>query len=617
MKKTVACALAMLLLLICGSAAYAESHLSKGWLVEFTGNEMLTNYTSADFAKVFGAIEPGDTIQAIIQLKNSYPDKATWYMHNEAIRSLEDSRNSAEGGLYTYKLTYTNAAGKVTTLYDSSVVGGENQSIYTTDPEGLNQISDKLRDYFYLDEFGANQQGAVCFYVTLEGETQGNGYQNTLAGIEAQFAVEPLKGPTTTSSSVVPYSSRPRTADDAALKVYAAAMIAAGGGLLMLKNKNKRAGTLMLLVLLLAPLLPQISAEAEDYNYAITVYSGKAGSFSTGKTKKTVYTKGQQVDLGDIMFDDVTPGDSKYYVKGIRLAGRDNSEKMDELVFPASQDAMYCVAYGVIGDGTTYTVNYLDQQGNALLPQRTLYGNVGDKPVVAYRYVDGYQPNANNLTKTLVKNAAENVFTFTYSLVQKPANNNTTVVQQGTTGGNTGGTNNNAGQNANATPAPSATPEATATPGPSPDGTELNTIPAVTPTPEPTPEPTPAPTPEPTPAPTPAPTPVQMMDLDAPQETPLINLSDVTVPLAELQARAEYGEKAAKNAIILRWALLGTGILALAAAILAFFLMRRNKKLEATAANFNRVLDPPPAPQQYQPRNPNEDFLYNWRDGQR
>ena len=39
---------------------------------------------------------------------------------------------------------------------------------------------------------------------------------------------------------------------------------------------------------------------------------------------------------------------------------------------------------------TSYTVNYVDENGNELAPSRTYYGNVGDRPVVAYLYMDGY-----------------------------------------------------------------------------------------------------------------------------------------------------------------------------------------------------------------------------------
>ncbi len=62
-----------------------------------------------------------------------------------------------------------------------------------------------------------------------------------------------------------------------------------------------------------------------------------------------------------------------------------------------------------------YTVQYKDADGNELAESQTFYGNVGDKPVVAYRYIENYVPQALALTKTLSENAAENVFTFTYA----------------------------------------------------------------------------------------------------------------------------------------------------------------------------------------------------------
>ena len=62
-----------------------------------------------------------------------------------------------------------------------------------------------------------------------------------------------------------------------------------------------------------------------------------------------------------------------------------------------------------------YTVNYQDASGNALAESQTFYGNIGDKPVVAYRYVENYIPDALALTKTLSDNESENVFTFTYT----------------------------------------------------------------------------------------------------------------------------------------------------------------------------------------------------------
>ena len=114
------------------------------------------------------------------------------------------------------------------------------------------------------------------------------------------------------------------------------------------------------------------------------------------------------------------PEGSKYYIRGIRESGRDNNTAGNSS-FVVDSDREYVVAYGIRGNMVSYQVNYEDQEGNALLESQTFYGAVGDRPVVAFQYVDGYQPQAYNLTGTLSSNEAENVFTFTYTETEAPA----------------------------------------------------------------------------------------------------------------------------------------------------------------------------------------------------
>jgi hypothetical protein len=91
-----------------------------------------------------------------------------------------------------------------------------------------------------------------------------------------------------------------------------------------------------------------------------------------------------------------------------------------------------------------YTVNYQDASGKSLAESQTFYGNVGDKPVVAYRYVENYIPDALALTKTLSDNESENVFTFTYTpgatdrIVETTTTVTTTVPGTATPAGTTG-----------------------------------------------------------------------------------------------------------------------------------------------------------------------------------
>lgn len=176
-----------------------------------------------------------------------------------------------------------------------------------------------------------------------------------------------------------------------------------------------------------------MSVKAEDYTYKVTIYSGKQGTF-TGIPGNLVKENNATVSISDdksaIVIDKLNPNDSvnmselltsvslgsnsKYYVRGIKESGRDNSEKLNTLSFDVKEDQEYVVAYGIKGNQVAYTINYQDANGNKLADSQTFYGNVGDKPVVAYTYIDGYTPEYRNLTKTLSANAAENVFTFNY-----------------------------------------------------------------------------------------------------------------------------------------------------------------------------------------------------------
>lgn len=237
-----------------------------------------------------------------------------------------------------------------------------------------------------------------------------------------------------------------------------------------------------------------VSVKAEDYKYQVTIFSGKQGAFSGTAglvVKGADYSVSNTADA--IVIKDLNPGDtvsfearsgavaldkdSKYYVQGIRISGRDNNAAVENSSFEVTGDQEYVVAYGIKGNQVAYTINYQDANGNKLADSQTFYGNVGDKPVVAYTYIDGYAPEYRNLTKTLSANAAENVFTFNYLpyetvTVTTPGQTITNTTEQtvtvpggtttttggttGTTGGTTGttggtGTNANGGNAAGTT----------------------------------------------------------------------------------------------------------------------------------------------------------------------
>ena len=211
----------------------------------------------------------------------------------------------------------------------------------------------------------------------------------------------------------------------------------------------------------------------EDYKatYTISVYSGKEGSFG-GDTVKTVeanYGDTVTVDLDGgvtvagskkLDLDFAVNGDSKYYPRGLKDAGHDNDEtsRLGYRVInrTVTEDMSFSVAYGLKGGMVKYTVRYIDEDGNVLHPTGTYYGMEGDYPVVSFKYVEGYAPDAYNLGKTLSKNEADNVFTFTYSESDLTAAEQqaaaaapvTVIVRGGGNAGNTGG-GANAGAGAN------------------------------------------------------------------------------------------------------------------------------------------------------------------------
>jgi hypothetical protein len=201
----------------------------------------------------------------------------------------------------------------------------------------------------------------------------------------------------------------------------------------------------------LTSVLAEKGGNDSHYTYTITLYSGKEGTFSDGSTeiKITDVEYGSVISLGDYLSDVSLNDSEKYYVRGIRESGKDNNT-VSNPAFKVECDREYVVAYGIKGDMTTYVVNYVDSDGNTLAPSQTYYGVVGDQAVVAFHYVDGYRPQAYNLAKTLSKNEAENVLTFTYTriptptttVVEETVTNNTTTSSNTTNGGTTTGTDN-------------------------------------------------------------------------------------------------------------------------------------------------------------------------------
>lgn len=155
-------------------------------------------------------------------------------------------------------------------------------------------------------------------------------------------------------------------------------------------------------------------AYADEYEYTVTLYAGNGQINGKDSVVVGTYGYGKQATIDWTKYD-ITLPDDRYYVKGVRLAGHDDSS-VAAPSFVVKENTQYVIAYGLKKDQTNYTVKYVDANGVELAEPQTFAGNVGDKPVVAHRYIEGYEPqNALNITGTLDKNEAANVFTFVYA----------------------------------------------------------------------------------------------------------------------------------------------------------------------------------------------------------
>ena len=219
----------------------------------------------------------------------------------------------------------------------------------------------------------------------------------------------------------------------------------------------KRFLFLMLAALLLLT-LPVTACAEEGYTYSVRVFAGNMGTINGGEEfVQSGIPYGTEWSF-DVAAIEVT--NPKYYVRGIRESGLDN-DTVSGAAFRVRKDMDFVVAYGVRGNEVAYTVSFVrDSDGEQLSPPATYYGNVGDKPVVACRFIDGYYPSHYNITGTLSENAAANQFVFRYAPIPASRVGATTVVpgnqpgvqqpgpQQGNAANQAGGNaqNENAGQ---------------------------------------------------------------------------------------------------------------------------------------------------------------------------
>lgn len=212
------------------------------WKVTFTDDrKMESNFKTANLNDKISEMQPGDDVIFTIKLSNEEKNATDWYMTNKVVRSMEDN-SVANGGAYTYRLTYKDHNGSVTVIYDSETVGGELEGnttrAVTGVPEGLHEATNSLEEYFLLDTLEKGQSGQIELRIALDGDTQVNGYQNTLADLTMNFAVELRPSPVNSTREprerTLVRADTVRTADDSQLILYTVMLLTSGLLLLLI-----------------------------------------------------------------------------------------------------------------------------------------------------------------------------------------------------------------------------------------------------------------------------------------------------------------------------------------------------------------------------------------------
>ncbi|MBR2560662.1 MAG: hypothetical protein IKE31_00775 [Eubacterium sp.] len=217
----------LLLVLSFPASVFADQTepINVGWNVNYTTGGKLddSSFNAAEVDRQLSAMQPGDRIIFTIRLNNQKKVETRWYMENEVMKSME--RLATDTGAYTYKLTYN---GNMIT--SSEEFGGATDAGNSVN--GMSPATSGLENYFEIGTIAGGGSGTVALEIGLEGESQGNSYQNAEARIRFRFAVNETG--TTGGTNNANRVNVVKTGDESRNILYLSLMAAAGVILLCL-----------------------------------------------------------------------------------------------------------------------------------------------------------------------------------------------------------------------------------------------------------------------------------------------------------------------------------------------------------------------------------------------
>ncbi len=182
--------------------AAAESFEVQG-NCEYNGREIISDFDTGVLADTVENLQPGDDVSFRVRYSNESTETTDWYMENEVLQTLEKTTaakkvagvGTAQGGGYQYKLIHYDKNGTPEILFGDEnaetglegVVGGE---ATPGDMEGLEQATNALDEWFWIQTLEAGESGVVELQVAFDGETQVNDYMDTDGGLAVRFSVE-------------------------------------------------------------------------------------------------------------------------------------------------------------------------------------------------------------------------------------------------------------------------------------------------------------------------------------------------------------------------------------------------------------------------------------------
>lgn len=215
---------AFVMMLFMTVSVSAEQYTDTGTCT-FDGSSLNASFKDGDLVDSLSILEPGDSLEYTITYKNESNETTYWYLANEVLQTLEDGKDAATNGGYTYVLQDISSNGKTETYFDNSEVGGET---VVANLEGLKQATNATSEYFFIKKLAAGDWGQTYLKVVFDGETQANAYNDTLGRLKISYAVEKvLPNKVEKEKDKVIYENSPRTGDAFDMMKYILLMTAA------------------------------------------------------------------------------------------------------------------------------------------------------------------------------------------------------------------------------------------------------------------------------------------------------------------------------------------------------------------------------------------------------